>query len=224
MWEPDILKIVFRTHEGHYEFLVMPFGLTNAPSSFQALMDSMFKPYLKKFVLIFFNDILVYSRSWHDHLQHLRTVLLLLRMHKLFAKKSKCCFGISQIEYLRHVIHAGTVAMDQSKIACVSSWPVPQSVKELRSFLGLSGYYRRFIRNYGVIAKPLTDLLKRNGWTWSDEATAAFQSLKEALCAASVLSLPDFQLEFTVDTDVSGFGIERCYNNKGNLWHFSARP
>lgn len=139
----------------------MPFGLTNATFSFQALMNSVFKPLLRKFVLVLFDDILVYSRSWHNHLQHLRTILLLLREHKLFSKKSKYCFGTSQIEYLGNVLHARTVSMDQSKIACISSWPVPQSVKELQSFLGFSGYYRRFIWHYGVLAKPLTDLLKK---------------------------------------------------------------
>ncbi|KAA3472910.1 reverse transcriptase [Gossypium australe] len=143
-------------------------------------------------------------RSWTEHLQHLRIVLLILREHELFAKKNKCCFVASQIEYLGHVLHAGTVSMDKSKIEYISSWPVPQSIKELWSFLGLSGYYRRFIRQYGVCAKPLTDLLKKNGWDWFEKATIAFQALKDALCAAPVLILPNFQLEFIVDTDASG--------------------
>ncbi|KAG8483504.1 hypothetical protein CXB51_022371 [Gossypium anomalum] len=176
MCESDIHKTAFRTHEGHYEFLVMPFGLTNAPSSFQALMNLIFKPLLRKCVL-------------------------------LFAKKNKCCLGTTQIEYLGHVLGAGTVSMDQSKIECVSSWPVPKSIKELRSFLGLSGYYRRFIRHYGLLAKPLTELLKKNRWNWSEQASVAFQSLKNALCAAPVLVLPNFQLEFTVDTDACATGV-----------------
>ncbi|KAG8485932.1 hypothetical protein CXB51_019279 [Gossypium anomalum] len=150
-------------HKGNYEFLVMPFGLTNAPSSFQALINSVFKPLLRKFVLVFFDDILVYSRPWSEHLQHLRAVFLILREQQLYAKKTKCCFGTSQIEFLGHVLHAGTIFMDKTKVGRISSWPTPRSVKELRSFLGLSGYYRRFIKNYGVLAKPLTNLLKNNG-------------------------------------------------------------
>ncbi|KAG8501359.1 hypothetical protein CXB51_003487 [Gossypium anomalum] len=192
MWELDVHKTAFRTHEGHYEFLVMPFGLTNAPSSFQALMSSIFKPLLKKFVLVFFDDILVYSTSWAEHLYHLRSVLLILREQQLYAKQSKCCFGSSQIQYLGHVLHAGTVSMDTTKVDCISSWPTPRSARELCSFLGLSGYYRRFIRDY-----------------------EAFQALKRALTTAPVLALPKFQLEFTVNTDASGFGIGAVLQQQG---------
>ncbi|KAG8490490.1 hypothetical protein CXB51_013599 [Gossypium anomalum] len=215
MWEPDVHKTAFRTHERQYEFLVMPFGLTNAPSSFQALMNSVFKPLLRKFVLVFFDDILMYSKSWPEHLEHLHEVLLLLWTQQFFAKKTKCCFGISQIEYLGHVLHVGMVSMDKSKIECISSWPVPSLVKELRSFLGLSGYYRRFIKDYGVMAKPLTELLKKNGWSWSDQASRAFHTLKEALCVAYVLVLPNFQLEFTVDIDASGTGVGAVLQQQG---------
>lgn len=214
MWEPNVHKTMFRTHEGHYEFLVMPFGLTNTSSSFQALMNSVFKPLLRKFVLVFFDDILVYSKSWPEHLEHLHEVLI-LRKQQLFAKKTKCYFGTSQIEYLRHVLHVGTVSMDKSKIECISSWLVPSLVKELRSFLGLSGYYRKFIKDYEVMAKLLTELLKKNGWSWSDQASMAFQALKGALCASPVLVLPNFQLEFTVDTDTSGFGIGAVLQQQG---------
>ncbi|KAA3487796.1 polyprotein [Gossypium australe] len=198
MWEPNVHKIAFRTHEGHYEFLVMPFGLTNAPSSLQALMNSVFKPLLRKFVLVFFDDILVYSRSWSEHLQHLRAVLLILREQQLYAKKTKCCFGTSQIEYLGHVLHAGTVSMDKTKIKCISHGQLLD---------------QRFIKDYGVLAKPLIDLLKKNGWSWSDQATVAFQALKGALCAAPILVLPNFQLEFTVDA--SGFGIGAVLQQQG---------
>ncbi|KAG8495472.1 hypothetical protein CXB51_013116 [Gossypium anomalum] len=180
-----------------------------------ALMNSIFKPLLRKFVLVFFDDILVYSKSWPEHLEHLHEVLLILRTQQLFAKKTKCCFGTSQIEYLGHVLHDGMVFMDKSKIACISSWPVPSSVKELRSFLGLSGYYRRFIKDYGVMAKPLTELLKKNRWSWSDQASRAFLALKEALCAAPVLVLPNFQLEFTVNTDASGTGVGAVLQQQG---------
>lgn len=154
MWEGDIHKTAFRTHEGHYEFLAMPFGLTNAPSSFQALMNSIFKALLRKFVLVFFDDILVYSSSWSDHLVHLREVLNILRHHQLYAKQRKCSFGTSQVKYLGHIISQGSMSMDPSKVDGVLQWPTPVSVKELRGFLGLSGHYKRFIRQYGILAKP----------------------------------------------------------------------
>ncbi|KAK5838445.1 hypothetical protein PVK06_007175 [Gossypium arboreum] len=183
-------------------------------------MNSIFKPLLMKFVLVFFDDILVYSRSWFEHQQHLRVVLLILREQQLYAKKSKCCFGTSQIEYLGHVLQKGTISMDRTKVECISFWPLPQSVKELRSFLGLSGYYRRFIRNYGLLARPLTELLTKNAWQWSAQAIEAFQALKAALCTAPVLALPNFQLEFMVDTDASAFGIGAVLQQQGRLVAF----
>lgn len=139
----------------------MRFGLTNAPSRFQSLMNNIFKPLLRKTVLVFFDDILVYSTSWTNHLMHLKEVLTILRYHELYAKKGKCNFWTTQVEYLGHIISKGTIFMDSFKVNGVLTWPALVSVKELRGFLGLSGYYRRFIRHYGVIAKPLTTLLKK---------------------------------------------------------------
>lgn len=162
MYEGDVRKTAFKTHEGHYEFLVMPFGLTNAPSTFQAVMNAIFKDLLRRSVLVFFDDVLVYSNSWAEHMMHLQEVLQLLRNNHLFVKQNKCTFGTHQIGYLGHIIAAGEVTMDTVKVEGVSNWPTPKSVKELRGFLGLSGYYRRFIRNYGVMARPLTNLLKKN--------------------------------------------------------------
>ncbi|XP_016707000.1 uncharacterized mitochondrial protein AtMg00860-like [Gossypium hirsutum] len=137
-------------------------------------------------------DELGEAKSWSEHLQHLRSVLLILREQQLYAKKTKYCFGSSQVHYLGHVLQEGTVSMDTSKIDCILAWVIPRSVKELRSFLGLTGYYRRFIKNYGMMACPLTDLLKKNGWEWSDRATEAFQTLKQAISSAPVLALPNF--------------------------------
>ncbi|XP_019253895.1 PREDICTED: uncharacterized protein LOC109232588 [Nicotiana attenuata] len=204
---PDIHKTAFRTHSGHYEYLVMPFGLTDAPSSFQGMMNHIFKTYMRKFILVFFDDILVFSKSLDDHVQHLRITFELLVQHQLFAKKSKCVFATDKIEYLGHYISAAGVATDPKKIEAVQAWPTPVSLKQLRGFLGLAGYYRRFIKGYGVLSKPLTDLLKKDSFQWSCKATEAFSKLKEAITSAPILTLPDFSIPFGVETDACSLGI-----------------
>ncbi|XP_072080989.1 uncharacterized protein [Arachis hypogaea] len=160
----DRFKTAFRTHHGLYEWLVMPFGLTNAPATFQSLMNDVFKAYLHKFVLVFFDDILVYSSSFDSHLEHLKLVLKLLRQETLFAKLSKCLFGTNDVDYLSHTITGSGVLTESTKVQAIQDWPQPSSVKQLHAFLGLTGYYCHFIKGYATLAAPLTDLLKKDAF------------------------------------------------------------
>lgn len=207
MREEDEEKTAFKTHHGHFHFRVMPFGLTNAPATFQCLMNSIFAEYTRKFVIVFLDDILVYSRTLLEHQEHLRLVLDLLRQHNLYAKASKCSFAQNKIEYLGHVISEQGVATDAEKTQAMEAWPVPNSATELRGFLGLTGYYRKFVPHYGIIAKPLTQLLTKKGFAWSDEAQQAFDQLKVAMVNTPVLALPNFDRPFSIETDACDTGI-----------------
>jgi hypothetical protein len=203
----DIDKTAFCTHHGHYEFPVMPFGLSNALATFQALMNDVLRPYLRKFVLVFFDDILIYSTSWAKHLRHLSIVLNALRAHSLHLKRSKCSFGTTAVAYLGHVISEGGVAMDAEKVTAVAAWPQPRSMRGRRGFLGLTGYYRNIIPEFGLTVAPLTRLLRRDAFTWDDDAEAAFEALKGALTSGPVLQMPDFSKSFVLDCDASGVGF-----------------
>ncbi|XP_061357783.1 uncharacterized protein LOC133302076 [Gastrolobium bilobum] len=203
----DVHKITFRTHSGHFEFLVMPFGLSNAPSTFQATMNHVFSKYLRRFVAIFFVDILVYSPSLQAHVDHLRQVLLTLRHHQFFIKQSKCSFAVKEIQFLGHIISASGVSPDPSKVMAIREWPIPQYVTQLRAFLGLFGYYRRFIKGYASVAAPLTDLLSKDAFEGTSHIEQGFNTLKDLLTNAPILALPNFIIPFTLETDASGVGI-----------------
>jgi hypothetical protein len=183
----DVEKTALRMHHTHFEFLVIPFGLINAPATFQALMNDILHDFIWVFVLVFFDDILIFSDSWSTHLQHVRAILCRLCEHSLAMKRSKCSFDASMVAYLGHAISAEGVTMDADKVEAVRAWPTPRTVHTVHGFLGLTGYYRKFIRGYSDITAPLTQLLKRESFRWPPEATTAFNALKNALTSASVL-------------------------------------
>ncbi|WVY89974.1 hypothetical protein V8G54_035488 [Vigna mungo] len=222
--DDDIHKTAFKTHRGHFEYLVMPFGLTNASATFQGLMNDVFKDYLRHFLLVFFDDILIYSKDLPHHLSHLHRVLLTMRQNSLYAKKSKCYFGVERVKYLGHFITKEGVSTDPAKILVVQNWPIPTSLKQLRGFLGLVGYYRRFVWGYGSIARPLTNMLKKDSFYWSEETKASFQSLKDYLTQSPVLALLNFSKVFVVEVDASGCGIGVVLMQDHHPIDFISRP
>ncbi|CAM8991221.1 unnamed protein product [Rhodiola kirilowii] len=185
----------------------MPFDITNAPATFQALMNQVLKPFLRKFILVFFDDILVISRDLKEHGQHLEQVLEEPRRNQLVINKKKSSFGLQRLEYLKHVVSKEGVSADKLKIQTMLEWPKPKTLKELRGFLGLTGYYRKFVKNYGKIAAPLTQQLKKDAFDWGEEACKAFVELKTAMMRVTVLALPNFKDTFVIETDASGYGV-----------------
>ena len=158
----DVPKTAFKTHYRHFEFLVLPFGLTNAPTFFMDLMNRVFQPYLDKFVVVFIDDILVYSKSYEEHEQHLRQTLQTLRSRQLYAKLDKCDFWLKEVTFLGHVVFSKGIFVDPQKVEAVLRWDRPTTVIEIHSFLGLTRYYRRFIKGFSTIATPLTRLTRKN--------------------------------------------------------------
>jgi hypothetical protein len=173
-------KTAFVSRYGLYEYTVMSFGLTNAPAYFMYLMNKVFMEYLDKFVMVFIDDILVYSRSKEEHEEHIRLALQKLRENRLYAKLSKCEFWMKQVAFLGHVISKGGISVDPSKVRDVLSWNAPMSVDDIRSFLGLARYYQRFIEGFSKISMPMTELLKKDKkFEWTSACEASFQELKK---------------------------------------------
>lgn len=203
----------------------MAFGLCGAPGTFQGAMNTTLAPLLRKCVIVFFDDILIYSATFEEHLTHLQQVLSLLQQDNWFVNISKCKFAKREISYLGHVISASGVATDQTKIEVILSWLTPINVKELRSFLGLAGYYRKFVRHFAVLAKPLHQLLKKGVlFIWTSEHEIAFSSLKTALSSAPVLALPDFSKTFCMETDACKNGVGAVLLQDGHPLAFISKP
>nr|GEU54551.1 reverse transcriptase domain-containing protein [Tanacetum cinerariifolium] len=202
--DEDIHKTAFRTRYGHYEFQVMPFGLTNAPAVFMDLMNRVCKPYLDKFVIVFIDDILIYSHNKEEHANHLRIILELLRKEKLYAKFSKCDFWIQTVQFLGHLIDSQGLHVDPAKIEAVKNWAYPTTPTEIRQFLGLVGYYHRFIKDFSKIAKSLTILTQKDKkFVCREDQEMAFQILKQKICEAPILALPKGSDDFVVYCDAS---------------------
>ncbi|GJV32083.1 putative reverse transcriptase domain-containing protein [Tanacetum coccineum] len=222
--EDDIPNTAFRARYGHFEFTVMPFGLTNAPTIFMDLMNRVCRPYLDKFVIVFIDDILIYSKTQEEHVEHLRLVLELLKREKLYAKFSKCEFWLREVQFLRHVINGNEIHVDPSKIEAVKNWKAPRTPTEVRSFLGLGGYYRRFIENFSKIAKSLTILpQKSKTFNLGEEQEYAFQTLKDKLCNAPVLALPNGSEDFVVYCDAFGIGLGCVLMQRGKVIAYASQ-
>eukprot|EP00253_Pinus_taeda_P005349 PITA_05349 len=222
--DEDIAKTAFRTRYGHYEFVVFPFGLTNAPATFMCLMNGIFHPYLDQFVLIFIDDILIYSRNIEEHCEHLRIVLQTLRKHQLYAKFSKCDFFMEEIQYLGHVISKEGIAVDPEKIKAIMDWPIPKDVTDVRSFMGLAGYYRRFMAGFSKVAFPITSLQKKGKlFHWTPDCQKSFEQLKHLLTTAPVLSIVDPNKDYVVCTDASKEGLGGVLMQEGRVIAYESR-
>ncbi|KAJ9567181.1 LOW QUALITY PROTEIN: hypothetical protein OSB04_003147 [Centaurea solstitialis] len=213
--EADVHKTAFRTRYGHYEFLVMPFGLTNAPTAFMDLMNRVCRPMLDKSVIVFIDNILIYSRTKEEHVTHLREVLEVLQRERFYAKFSKCAFWLQEVEFLGHLVNREGIKVDPAKIEAVMSSETPTKV---RSFLGLAGYYRRFIQDFSRIAVPLTRLTRKSEpYVWGPEQQTAFETLRQRLCEAPILTLPEGVEDMTVYCDASHLGLGCVLMQRGRV-------
>jgi hypothetical protein len=222
MWLAYVQKTAFRTHDDLYEFLVMAFGLCNAATAFQTLMNDVLRSFLHRFVLVFFDDILIYNNTWADLLRHIRVVFFELRQHQLYVKRTKCAFSTASISYLGHVISETGIAMDSAKVHAIHDWPAPRSARAVRGFLGLAGYYRKFVHNYGAVAVLLTVLLKMDDF-WNEDAATTFTTLKDMVTSAPILAMSDFSKPFVVEYNASSHGFGAVLVQDGHPIAFFSR-
>jgi hypothetical protein len=220
MKEGDEWKTAFKTKFGLYEWLMMPFGLTNAPNTFMHLMNHVLRPFISKFVVVYFDDILIYSKSLDEHVEHIKCVLAVLRKECLFANLAKCTFCTDKVVFLGFVVLAQGVEVDEDKIKVVHELLPPQNVSQVRSFLGLAGFYRRFVKDFSTIAAPINELTKKDvQFHWGAAQEKAFNKLKTA-----PLALPDFGKIFEIECDASGVGIGGVLMKEGRpIAYFSEK-
>jgi hypothetical protein len=204
----DEWKTAFKTKFGLYEWLVMPFELTNAPSTFMRLMNKVLCLFIGKFVVIYFDDILIYSKSLDEHIEYLRVVFGDLRETRLFTNIEKCTFCTDRVVFLGYVVTPQGIEVDEAKIEAIKSWPIPATLTQLRSFLGLMGFYQCFVRDFSIIVAPLNDLMKKGvPFYWGVAQEHSFNTLINKLTHAPLLQLPDFGKIFELKCDASGIGI-----------------
>ena len=208
MKEGDEWKTTFKTKYGLYEWLVMPFDLTNAPRTFMRLVNHVLCSFIGKFVVVYFDDILVYSKNLDEHVEHLHSMFRVLRENKLYANLKKCSFCMEFVVFLGFVVSSKGISVDEEKVKAIRDWPTPKNASEVRSFHGLTSFYRRFVKDFSSIAAPLNELVKKNVvFKWDDVHEKAFNTLKEKLTNAPLLCLPNFDKAFEVECDASGVGI-----------------
>ena len=208
MKEDDEWKTAFKTKYGLYKWLVMPFGLTNASSISMRLINHVWCAFIGKFVVVYFDDILIYSKEIDEHISQLIQILDVLRKESLYANLKRCDFCIDRIVFLGYVISAKGIEMDEAKVKAIQEWPTPKSITEVRSFYGLASFYTRFVKDFSTIASPLTEIVKKIvGFKWGEEQENALSLLKSKLISAHLQSLPDFNTAFEIECDASGIDI-----------------
>ncbi|GJZ41344.1 putative reverse transcriptase domain-containing protein, partial [Tanacetum coccineum] len=222
--EQDIPKTEFQTRYGYYEFQVMPFELTNAPAVFMDLINRVCKPYLDKFVIVFIDEILIYLKDEKEHKEHLKAILELLKKEQLYGKFSKCEFWIPKVQFLGHVIDSRGIHVDPAKIESIKDWATPKTPTEIRQFLGLAGYYRRFIEGFSKIAKSMTKLTQKGiKFDWGEKEENAFQLIKQKLCSAPILALPEGSEDFVVYCDASHKGLGAVLMQREKVIAYASR-
>ena len=208
MKKSDEWKIAIKTKYGLYEWLVMPFGLSNAPSTFMRLMNHALRAFICRFLVIYFDDILVYSKNLNGHIDHLHCVLAVLRKEKLYANLKKCSFCMDKVVFLCYVVSMKGIEVDEEKVKAIKEWPTPKSITKARIFHGLASFYHRFVNDFSTLAAPLTEIVKKYvGFKWGSNQDPAFIEIKERLCGALLLALPNFSKSFEIDCDASEIGI-----------------